>query len=82
LHVYELELLIVQKLSSISKYLGYSVSLITFIFGALVVSGMVFQYVPGKLRITFGVVLMLWGIYRFVFTRMHVRRQNEKDEEE
>ena len=68
--------------SMISKYLAYSVSLVTFIFGAVVMSGMVFQYVPNRLRIIFGVVLMLWGIYRFVFTRIHVRQQNEKDEEE
>jgi len=72
----------VPKLSSISIYLGYSVSLITFVFGAIVVSGVVFQYVPMKFRITFGVVLMLWGIYRFVFTRIHVRQKNEPDEEE
>jgi cytochrome c biogenesis protein CcdA len=70
------------KLSSISNYLGYSVSFITFIFGTVVLSGLVFQYVPDKLRILFGVVLILWGIYRFVFTRIHVRQQREKDEEE
>jgi hypothetical protein len=46
------------------------------------VSGVAFQFVPMKLRITFGVVLMLWGIYRFVFTRIHVRQKNEPDEEE
>ena len=63
-------------------YLNYSVSCITFLFGILIVSGIGFQYVPGKLRITFGVVLMLWGVYRFVSTRIHVRQQNEKDEEE
>jgi hypothetical protein len=82
LHVYELELLIVPKLSSISTYLGYSVSIVTFVFGAIVASGIAFQYVPNKLRIIFGVVLMLWGIYRFVFTRVQARQQNEKDEEE
>jgi hypothetical protein len=70
------------KLTSISKYLGYSVSIITFIFGAVVISGMVFQYVPIKLRIMFGIVLMLWGTYRFVFTRIQVHQQSEKDEEE
>jgi hypothetical protein len=72
----------VLKLSHISTYLGYTVSIITFIFGAIVISGVAFQYVPNQLRITFGVVLMLWGIYRFVFTRIKVRQQNEKDEEE
>jgi len=73
-------LLIVLKLSNISIYLGYTVSIITFIFGAIVISGVAFQYVPNKLRITFGVVLMLWGIYRFVFSRIKVRQQNEEEE--
>jgi len=45
-------------------------------------SGFAFSFVPIKLRITFGVVLMLWGIYRLVSTRIQVRHQNEKDEEE
>jgi len=74
--------LIVLKLSNISTYLSYSVSIITFIFGTIVVSGIAFPYVPNKLRITFGVVLVLWGIYRFVYTRIQVRQQNEKDKEE
>jgi uncharacterized membrane protein YfcA len=70
------------KISDISTYLAYSVSIITFIFGAVVASGVVFQYVPERLRIIFGIVLMLWGIYRLIFTRIKVRQQNEKDEEE
>jgi len=71
----------VLKLSNISRYLSYSVSIITFIFGAIVMSGVAFQYVPNKLRITFGVVLMLWGIYRLVYTRIQARQQNKKEEE-
>jgi hypothetical protein len=72
----------VLKLSNISTYLNYSASIIAFIFGTIVISGVAFPYVPNKLRITFGIVLMLWGIYRFVFTRIQVRQRNEKDEEE
>jgi hypothetical protein len=72
----------VPKLSHISTYLSYSVSAIVFIFGTIVISGIAFQYVPNKLRITFGVVLILWGIYRFLFTRFRARQDNERDEEE
>ena len=82
MRVYDSGLLAVLKFSDISIYLGYAVAVITFIFGTIIISGSAFQYVPSKLRITFGVVLMLWGIYRFVFTRVKVRQQNEKDEEE
>jgi hypothetical protein len=73
---------IVLKLSDISTYLSYSVSCITALFGAVILSGVVFPYVPSTLRITFGIVLMLWGIYRFIATRTQIRQQNEKDEEE
>jgi len=72
----------VLKFSNISTYLSYAVSIITFLFGTIIISGVAFQYMPNKLRITFGAVLMLWGIYRLVFTRIQVRQQNEKDEEE
>jgi len=72
----------VLKLSTISIYLNYSVSIITFFFGAIILSGVAFQYVPNKLRISFGIVLVLWGIYRFVATRSQLRRQHEDDEEE
>ena len=68
------------KASRISMVLSYSVSVITCVFGLVILSGFAFQYVPGKLRIMFGVVLMLWGIYRFVSTR--VRERQQKNEEE
>ena len=70
------------KLSHISTYLSYSVAVITGIFGSIVASGVAFQYVPEKLRITFGVVLILWGIYRLVYTRTQERQKNQQDEEE
>jgi xanthine/uracil permease len=72
----------VLKLPTISTYLSYFVSLIAFLFGVVVISGVAFQNVPGKLRVIFGIVLMLWGIYRFVATRFQVRKQNDKDEDE
>ena len=70
------------KLSDISTYLSYVVSLIAFLFGVVVLSGIAFQYAPAPLKVTFGIVLMLWGIYRFVATRMRIRQQNNQEEEE
>lgn len=72
---------IVLKFTNISMYLGYSVSTITFVFGMILVSGVAFQYVPVKMRVMFGVVMMLWGVYRFALTRTRVRQQNEDEEE-
>jgi len=72
----------VVKFSKISIYVSYTVSIITFLFGIIVTSGVAFQYVPKQLRLTFGVVLILWGLYRFVATQIKVSQQNKEDEEE
>ena len=70
------------RASNISLYLSYSVAGITVLFGIFLVSGLMFDYVPPKLRITFGVVLMLWGIYRIVYTRMRKRQQEMENDDE
>jgi hypothetical protein len=71
-----------RKRISISAYLGYSVSLLTFTFGIVIISGLAFQYVPVQMRVMFGIVLALWGVYRFVLTRTRVRQQEENETEE
>lgn len=67
------------KISNGTTYLSYLVSGLTFVFGAVIVSGFAFLYVPRQLRIMFGIVLMLWGIYRFVFTRFRARQKDEEN---
>lgn len=53
-----------------SRVMAYAVSAITFVIGALVVAGVFIQEtVPKGFRITFGVVLMLMGVYRFAITK-------------
>lgn len=69
------------KLSNFSIYLGYSVSAITFVFGIIIVSGLAFQYIPIQMRMIFGIVMILWGVYRFVLTKTRARRQHEDEEE-
>ncbi len=69
------------KLSNISIYLAYSVSAITFVFGIVIVSGFAFRYIPIQMRMMFGIVLILWGVYRFVFTKTRIRRQFEDEQE-
>ena len=67
------------KTINISTYLGYFVSVLTFCFGIVIVSGFAFLNVPAKLRIMFGIVLILWGLYRFVATRSAVKQMKERD---
>ena len=71
----------VLKFSNISIYLGYSVSAVTFAFGIIIVSGVVFSYIPIQMRMMFGIVMILWGIYRFVITKTRAGRQHEDEEE-
>jgi uncharacterized membrane protein len=71
----------VLKFTNVTDYLGYSVSAITFVFGVVIVSGFAFQYIPIQMRMMFGVVMILLGVYRFVLTRTRASRQNEDEEE-
>ncbi len=69
------------KLSNLSIYLGYLISAIALVFGFVLVSGIAFNYVPVQMRVMFGVVIMLVGIYRFILTRTKLRQQSEDEEE-
>ncbi|MGB2868823.1 MAG: hypothetical protein WBD36_10250 [Bacteroidota bacterium] len=69
------------RIIDIGKYLGYGVSAITFVFGLVVVSGLLLpERIPAQFRYTFGVVLMLMGVYRFVVTRTKAIRERNENE--
>lgn len=55
----------------VSQRLGYVVALITVGAGVLVMIGLLIpETVPDKFRMTFGVILILTGVYRFAVTRL------------
>lgn len=57
--------------------LGYALSGIFFAFGVVVILDLIIpEYVPKQFRITLGIVLLLWGMYRFVLTRMKNKQLN------
>ncbi len=65
---------------SIDSYVGYALSAVFFAFGLLVVFGLVIpEGVPKQFRITLGVVLLLWGLYRLVLTRTKSIQQKEDE---
>lgn len=69
------------KTIDISAILGYSLAAIFFGFGVVVVSGIAIpDYVPKEFRLTIGVVLLLWGIYRFVLTKTKSNDAEGSDE--
>ncbi|MEK6755412.1 MAG: hypothetical protein AABZ02_04585 [Bacteroidota bacterium] len=68
------------KQVDVSKILGYSISGLVTIFGILVLTGLVVnEGMPSKFRITFGIVLVLFGIFRFAVTRTRASRAERMD---
>lgn len=64
-----------------SEIVGYAISGVVGVFGILVlVGGVVSEGMPSNVRIAFGVVLVLFGIYRFAVTRMRATQAERKDE--
>jgi xanthine/uracil permease len=70
------------KFSEITTYLIYGISLIAILFGVIVLSGFAFQNIPPNLKVTCGIVLILWGIYRFISTRIRVRQLKDQEDNE
>ncbi|HVN49086.1 MAG TPA: hypothetical protein VMU30_09750 [Bacteroidota bacterium] len=70
------------KISNITYYISYVVGTIAFLFGIVILLGVGFTNVPQQLRVAFGVVLILWGIYRFVLAWSNYRQQQKEEKEE
>ena len=75
------------NLTKIFRIFGYFVSTVMFVFGLVLVTGFFgygsLKHVPNQFRITFGVVFILYGIYRFVrlyFTREKDLTENDEKE--
>jgi hypothetical protein len=64
-----------------SELVGYTISGIVGIFGILVLTeGVANEGMPSNVRIAFGVVLVLFGIYRFAMTRLRATQAERKDQ--
>ena len=69
------------KLSSVSTVVGYGISVVMAVVGILVFSGLlVKEGMPEQLRILFGVVLVLYSVYRFMMTRARAKQTESADE--
>jgi hypothetical protein len=67
--------------TEVSKYFGYGVAVLTACAGTVVLVGLqMFEGTPSHFRIMFGVVLILFSIYRFLATRTLARRTGRDDE--
>jgi hypothetical protein len=58
------------------RYFGYAASALVSLTGCLIIAGLILPlYVPSTFRVMFGVVLVLYGVYRYVAIRFK-RRDN------
>ncbi|HWP83256.1 MAG TPA: hypothetical protein VNN76_11445 [Bacteroidota bacterium] len=65
-----------------SAAIGYAVSVITATCGVFVLLGFFLpKAVPENVRITFGIVIVLLGIYRFAVTRLRSTQSNQDADE-
>lgn len=69
------------KLAYVSTIVGYGISGVMALVGVLVLSGLlVKEGMPQQLRILFGVVLVLYSVYRFMMTRARAKQTESPDE--
>ena len=59
-------------------YLGYALSGFLFLCGIVIATGIFMPpTMPQKFRIMFGIVMLLYGIYRFVNIRIQQQQRDE-----
>lgn len=62
-----------------SVYVNFATAALTFVLGVLILTGMVF---PGHLdssKLMFGIVLIIYGVYRFVTTISKIRQVKQEE---
>lgn len=69
------------KLAYVSAIVGYGISGVMGVVGVLVLSGLLVKDgMPEQLRILFGIVLVLYSVYRFMMTRARAKQTESPDE--
>jgi uncharacterized membrane protein YfcA len=59
-------------------YAGNAVCILVSLAGVAVLLGFFPPHAPQKFRIMFGIVLLLYGIYRFITLRVKQQQRNEE----
>lgn len=69
------------KIQSILRIFGYTVATLVGVVGIAVTAGFLMpSYIPENLRILFGIVFILYAIYRIVTLRLTRKRDTISDE--
>ena len=71
-------------LAKVFRIVGYFTSILLFVLGLILLTGgfgfFGFGHLPGNFKVIFGIVFMLYGIYRFVRLK-YVGRDNNNEED-
>ncbi len=72
-----------------SLYINFGTALLTFVFGLLLVTGIIYPGSKDSSKLMFGFVLMIYGVYRFITSiskvkqaKMEAKRQELNEEKE
>jgi len=69
------------KLAAVSTMVGYTISALMATVGILVLTGVLMtDGMTTQLRVIFGIVLVLYSVYRFLMTRARTRQEEGPDE--
>jgi hypothetical protein len=69
------------KLAAVSTIVGYTISALMTTVGILVLTGVLMtDGMTTQLRVLFGIVLVLYSVYRFMMTRARTRQEEGSDE--
>jgi prolipoprotein diacylglyceryltransferase len=70
------------KLAAVSTIMGYTISVLMAVVGILVLTGVLMaEGMTMELRVLFGIVLVLYSVYRFMVTRARTRQEEESSDE-
>ncbi len=56
-------------------YINFGTAILTFVLGLLLITGILYPGGPGETKTMLGIVLMIYGVYRFVTSITKVKRQ-------
>ncbi|HMS65661.1 MAG TPA: hypothetical protein PKD83_10465 [Ignavibacteria bacterium] len=57
-----------------SIYINFATATVTFVFGVLLTTGIIYQENKGSTKFVFGIVLMIYGVYRFINTNSKLKQ--------
>lgn len=70
------------KVAAVSTIVGYTISALMATVGILVLSGVLMaEGMTTELRVLFGIVLVLYSVYRFMMTRARTQQEDESSDE-